>query len=52
MVSYDLQRSMVSYQIALDQRDLQLTSKFKRAMDRHCQELVSTLDATAFTKLI
>ena len=44
MVSHDLPRSMVTKQIAFDQRDLHSTPVFERTMDRRCQELVSKLE--------
>ena len=44
MVSHDLPRSTVTKQIAFDQRDLHSTPVFERAMDRHCQALVSKLE--------
>ena len=55
MVSLDLPRSTVTDQIAFDQRDLHSTPLLERAMDRHCQALVSkleTLDTITFTSLI
>ena len=33
-------------QVAFDQRDLYSTFEFERAMDRHCQPLVSKLDTS------
>ena len=44
MVSRELPRSTVTKKIAFDQRDLHLTAVFERAMDRHCQALVSKLE--------
>ena len=44
MVSPDLPGSKVTEQIALDQRDLDSTPIFERAMDHHCQTLVSKLE--------
>ena len=41
MVSYDLPRSMVTSQVAFNQRALHSTPEIERAMDLHCQELVS-----------
>ena len=52
MVSRDLLRSMVTNQVAFDQRDLHSTYEFQRAMDPRCQVLVSkleTLHAITFT---
>ena len=51
MVSHDIQRSWAN-QIAFHQRHLHSTPKFKLAMDRRCQALVSkleTLDTITFT---
>ena len=44
MVSRDLPHSMVSKQIAFDQRDLHSTPVFESALDRHCQTMVSKLE--------
>ena len=54
MVSHDLLRSLVTYQIAFDQQELYSTSEVERSMDRRCQVLVSkleTLDTITFTLL-
>ena len=54
MVSHDLPRSMVTNQIAFDQRDLYSAPEFERTMDRRCQVLVSKLetsDTITFTEL-
>ena len=42
-VSYDLQRSAVTYQLAFNQQNLHSTPEFERAMDRCFQALVSKL---------
>ena len=44
MVSHDLQHSMLTNQIAFDQRHLHLTPEFECLMDRRCQVLVSKLE--------
>ena len=52
MVSYDLLRSAVTNQTTFDQQDSNLVPHFERAIDRHCQALVSnleTLDTITFT---
>ena len=52
MVSRDLLRSVVTNQIAFDQRDLHLTPDFECVIDHCCQALVSklkTLDTITFT---
>ena len=45
MVSHDLSRLTITNQIAFDQRDLQSTSEFERAMDRRCEVLVYKLES-------
>ena len=44
MVSHDLACSTVTKQIAFDRQGLDLTPKFKHAMDRCCQAQVSKLE--------
>ena len=44
MVSYDLLCSIVTNQIAFDQRDLHSTPEFERTMDHCCHALVSKLE--------
>ena len=46
MVSHDVPRSTVTYQIAFNQRDLHSTPEFERVLDpdHRCQALVSKLE--------
>ena len=52
MVSHYMLRSVVTNQITFDQQDSNSVPHFERAIDRHCQALVSnleTLDTITFT---